>query len=425
MKMRKIIPVIVTVTLLFGGCGGTKGTSDTKGRKRYTTGKKITVLTNLPDAEETELDDAYYEEHWKDATKLVWVNDTLLPSNALIALNNRLAREKGIVIQMESKSITEDYYQDDLLKRKEEGEATDLINVGSCTSDSNANRYQEAVEKGLLEPLDPYLTGDKKELGAHLYETYLKEQWEAIKVDGTIYSYDWRQQPVADVCAFVNKAYLKKYHLKLKGNETCEDLLQMSEKVNKREKRKGFCPLLLLAEKEEVADWGVDELTIQVKEHGDLVYGFNQEGMDWSRPTDFFVAYGIESRPDSNDEELLLADRLLYQTEKIVIRKDTYQPVTKCLTAVASWSKHKDEAVEFLDFIHEDADCANLLQYGVEGENYELKDGKAVIDEDHTGLMAFSIGNKWITYPRALEPGTAEEKEQWYRDYIGSHFKEQ
>lgn len=98
--------------------------------------------------------------------------------------------------------------------------------------------------------------------------------------------------------------------------------------------------------------------------------------------------------------------------------------MTNCLTAVASWSEHKDEAVEFLDLIHENADYANLLQYGVEGENYVLENGKAVIDEEHYGLMAFSIGNKWITYPRALEPDTVEEKEQWYREYIGEHFKE-
>lgn len=417
MKIKKFSIILLVVVLLFGGCG--------KKTKPYTTAEKISVLTSLPKVEETELNDAYYEEHWKDATKLVWINDTVLPSNALIALNNRLAREKGFVIQMKSKSITEDYYQDDLLKRKEEGEATDLINVGSCTSDSNANRYQEAVEKGLLEPLDPYLTGEKKELGAHLYETYLKEQWEAMKVDGTIYSYDWRQQPVSDVCAFVNKAYLKKYKLEVNDNVTYDELIQMAEKVNKKEKRKGFCPVLLGVEKEEVADWGVDELTTLVKEHGDLVYGFNQQGMNWSRPIDFFVFYGEENRQDSSDEALLLNERLLYQTQKIVIKKDTYQPVTNCLTAVASWSKHKDEAVEFLDFIHEDADCANLLQYGVEGENYELKDGKAVIDGTNYGLMAFSIGNKWITYPRALEPDTAEEKEQWYRDYIGNHFKEQ
>ena len=119
MKMRNIIPILVTVTLLFGGCVSTTKTSDKKKQKRYTTAKEDAVLTNLPEAEEVELDDAYYEEHWKDATKLVWVNDAVLPSNVLIALNDRLVREKGFVIQMENKSITEDSYQDDLLKRKE------------------------------------------------------------------------------------------------------------------------------------------------------------------------------------------------------------------------------------------------------------------------------------------------------------------
>lgn len=423
MKTKRVLSVLLTVTLLLGGCGSTTKTSDKKKQKPYTTAKENSVLTNLPEAQEVELDDAYYEEHWKDATKLVWVNDTVLSSNILIALNDRLSREKGFVIQMESKSITEDYYQDDLLKRKEEGEATDLINVGSCVEAADNNRYQEAVEKGLLEPLDPYLTGEKKKLGSHLYKSYFKEQWEEMKIDGKIYSYDWRQQPVSDVCAFVNKAYLKKYDMQLKGNETCEELLQMAEKVNKKEKRKGFCPVLLRAEKEEIADWGIEELTTQVKERDDLIWGYNQQEMDWSKPIDFFVLYEKEIRQDSNENEVLLNEQLLYQTQKVIIKKDTYQPVTNCLTAVASWSKHKDEAVEFLDFIHEDAECANLLQYGVEGENYVLKDGKAVLDENHPSLMAFSIGNKWITYPRALEPDTVEEKEQWYRNYIGEHFK--
>ena len=149
MNGQKILSAVLMVTLLLGGCGSTTKTSDKKKQKPYTTAKENSVLTNLPEAQEVELDDAYYEEHWKDATKLVWVNDTLLSSNILIALNDRLSREKGFVIQMESKSITEDYYQDDLLKRKEEGEATDLINVGSCVEAADNNRYQEAVEKGL------------------------------------------------------------------------------------------------------------------------------------------------------------------------------------------------------------------------------------------------------------------------------------
>ena len=424
MKTKRVLSVLLTVTLLVGGCGSTTKTSKKKKLKPYTTAKEVSVLTNLSEVEEVELDDAYYEEHWKGIPKLVWVNDEVLSSNILIALNDRLAREKGFVIQMESKSIAEDDYQDDLLKRKEEGVKTDLINVGSCIADADNNRYQEAVEKGLLEPLDPYLTGEKKELGSHLYETYFKEQWEAMKVDGKIYSYDWRQQPVSDLCAYINKAYLKKYNLIVNDNVTYDELLQMAEKVNKKEKRKGFCPVLLSVEKEQVADWEIDELTTQVKEHDNLIWGYNQPGMDWSLPTDFFVLYAEENRQDSNENEVLLNEQLLYQTQKVVIKKDTYRSVTNCLTAIASWSEHKDEAVEFLDLIHENADYANLLQYGVEGENYVLENGKAVIDEEHYGLMAFSIGNKWITYPRALEPDTVEEKEQWYREYIGEHFKE-
>ena len=66
-------------------------------------------------------------------------------------------------------------------------------------------------------------------------------------------------------------------------------------------------------------------------------------------------------------------------------------------TAIASWSQNKEMAFDFLTRLYTDPDIANLIQYGVEGEDYHLEDGYAVYEEDNH-LAAAGYAKRPIWY---------------------------
>ena len=86
---------------------------------------------------------------------------------------------------------------------------------------------------------------------------------------------------------------------------------------------------------------------------------------------------------------------------------------------MASWSEHKKEAMNFLALCNTDPDIATILQYGEEGVDYVLKNGRVENNSPEYNGEA-NCGNKWITPPYDLEP---LNKEKFYYDYIRERIK--
>ena len=99
------------------------------------------------------------------------------------------------------------------------------------------------------------------------------------------------------------------------------------------------------------------------------------------------------------------------------------------LTGVPSWLEKKADiynAESLLFLIQCDSAIANLLQYGVQGENWEFDSRhKVAVNMDDRALGVFSPGNKWITYGTGLEPEQVVTKQKKYRSYLRAHFDEQ
>ncbi|GHV04763.1 ABC transporter substrate-binding protein [Clostridia bacterium] len=69
--------------------------------------------------------------------------------------------------------------------------------------------------------------------------------------------------------------------------------------------------------------------------------------------------------------------------------------------AISAYSKHKAEAVKFLNLWYTDSKLANILAYGVEGTNYTLKDGLidfGVAADPDKGIEADEIGKGHAAY---------------------------
>ena len=110
--------------------------------------------------------------------------------------------------------------------------------------------------------------------------------------------------------------------MQLKGNETCEELLQMAEKVNKKEKRKGFCPVLLRAEKEEIADFSmVVEEILDRRENDFEVYILDNQAVQYLIPADIYHKYldmflvgnlGTKTPKECLEDSLLSEKQVMY-----------------------------------------------------------------------------------------------------------------
>lgn len=369
---------------------------------------------------EPKLTKEYYKKHWGGKTILNWWCNTEMKPHMIAALNDALV-EKGADYVLRVKMVTdydEDYRQS-LINAKKKKEPLDIIAVGTqFEGNKEEDKYVEAIHAGLLTPLSDYLQSEE---GKAFYDMYTKTQWKDMTVDGKIYSYDWRKMPIQDLCVAVNKKYLEKYNLHVDENTTLEELADMAELVAKGEKNVYFYPLYWAIDTTEksVKETGVKEVIDLMKNHPDT-FKFHNPYMDASE-FDYFAKFCKEN-PNTLSENKTLDYIPNEHTTKIVkinIATIPYISIHNGLTGVASWSEHKKEAMNFLALCNTDPDIATILQYGEEGVDYVLKNGRVENNSPEYNGEA-NCGNKWITPPYDLEP---LNKEKFYYDYIRERIK--
>ena len=366
------------------------------------------------------LDDAFYEKRWPGKKQLVWIDDTNVNSNFIVALNDMLV-EKGrdYVIKYKYMSCTGENYQKELIDMKASGEQVDFVNIGSIMEGDTFDPFDGAIKNDLLTPLEDYLTKD--DLGKAFYNVYEKQQWDSLTVNDHIYSYDWRQQPFVDLCVYINKNYYKKNILQ---SDNIDSFMENAKSVFKNKTAYQY-PVIAAIEpnKSELSpdvQAEYDKVVKLLKDNKDIVSYTN--GVDWDGLKDFYMIISYDSIYDASDSQYVLydMDESVADVVKFPLIKGDFLPVKNNLRGIASWSKLKDETFDFMALIHTDADLANLLEYGVENVDYKVVDGRVVLNYENPRFLSFSPGNKWITKPFHVEP---ENKEEYYKNYIREHFE--
>ena len=410
--MKRLL-LLLSVLLLLPGCASTSG-------KKEASPEQVTYK----ESEKYDLTDEFYEKRWPGCKKVLWIMDQYdrLPDHAVVALNDILYKDdEPFVIQFRYMDCYAQDYQDKLLALKKKKEMVYLFNIGGTYVGETRNPYEDAIKKKLLMPLDSYLESS----GDLLYAAMEPEQWEALRVNGHIYSCDPRSMPIRDLCVFVNKKYM---------DQTCdinslESLFQRAAELAKENKEDNFYPVIWGDEEGAQEQWELPELTSQMKKNKELYTCFAQ--VNWEKKVDFFLYIRQENFMETSDEELLLddVDATRVKIQKRTLKKDSYQPMVNGLTGVPSWLEKKADiynAESLLYLIQCDPAIANLLQYGVQGENWEFDSRhKVAVNMDDRALGVFSPGNKWITYGTGLEPEQVVTKQKKYRSYLRAHFDEQ
>lgn len=357
--------------------------------------------------ETVELTDELYEEKWQGKKQLIWLNDLTsnFDTNIIVELNDILV-ERGydFVIRYKEADAYSDEFVSDMKAMKDSGDAMDLFNIGGVYEGDSTNRYEECVSEGLLSPLDEYLQSEE---GATLKEAFPDKVWETLRVNGSIYSYDWRTLPCVNLNGYVNQEYAEKYHIT--EETTLSQLKDIIETIPEKDTLQIIWADSNLAdawENEELMDF-ISTSQIPVKQYYEI---------NWETIPEFLMIIQSENFVSASDTQILLEG----QESNIVKMKlvdGKVSTVTNNLLGVASWSENQKEAFTFINLVNTDKEIANLLQYGIEGRNYKVEDDVVTLVSQKTGLGEWTISNKRISLRQGLEP---EGKEAFYENYLNA-----
>ena len=331
---------------------------------------------------------------------------------------------------------------------KDQGKPVDIISVSMINifPDYKEYPYREMVKMGLLEPLRDYLHGDK---GEKLQNAVPKWQLKRAQINGENYGIS------ACLSRYHGTAYQKKYleQYGIAPETLSGDVFENEDIFQKAAKQSGgtVIPHWRVPSSGQRDSWGYmeDENTDFMALSADGVYVNFYETEEWKeyvhrlkewRDSGLFAEAGSVDTP----EFLAVSDDAvgeqpyestypgyhgyaLEQQEYIidtVVVPDLSNPVlapypAETATAIAAWSQNKEMAFDFLTQLYTDPDIANLIQYGVEGEDYHLEDGYAVYEEDN--MLRFYgeyYTNPLITWP---QPGMPKDRygmvEECYRKF--------
>ncbi len=114
---------------------------------------------------------------------------------------------------------------------------------------------------------------------------------------------------------------------------------------------------------------------------------------------------------------------LVAEGYKVIVAEQprvTDEDVFSSMFAVGENTRDKERAMEIITYLNTNSELRNLLQYGIEGKNYELKsvtgeDGQTRVYAqalpDNTYEMDITkTGNMFVAYPNAAESNVAEGK---------------
>lgn len=376
MKSTRWASVLLTIPFLFttlSGCSSSNSTSDTQTQIK--------------------------EENISDST-IVWEVPVSGAKSAWEASLNQLLEEKGAKYRIEIREYI-DYTTDNELNAteiisdlKENKRAADVISIPPTVSVSTDNKFtqtvypfEDMVQEKLLEPLDDYL---KSEQAKSLSDFILPDEWEWGKIDGTTYKLS---QYVYDYHGTMyNKELLDKYGISTDSlsvnpfeNKEIFEKIRDSENVipyltNASNALNlnwwsgvGGCPLLVYQANGTLTNvFDTEEFRAYLsnvqKFRQEQLIQFNDESEDnfaksfFARDTIVPAEYADQAYTTTYE----YTNTGVNTSIDVVVIPDASSPCCgfeggDAGTGIASWSKKKDKAFDFLVRLYTDADIAKLI----------------------------------------------------------------
>ena len=344
------------------------------------------------------------------------------------AVNSRLA-ECGCDFRVTFIGLNdEEYeeYQEGIDTRKRSGEQADLILTG-FGDDQHEGTYDRNIQAGNLLKLDHYLQSKE---GKELREQYTKTEWEKVDKAGGIYGVDYSQQKDLNTYLMINANIVKEepdiltngkpdwekvrriveehregaltgLHFDWDSEGMGEECERQFGKVGYERIAKGIYAydgkFVNIWEDEWVRSfWS----SVHALSKEGLVSVDSQLGREAQNDGDFVAAVGTYYEEDLS-EHVFYSDSVgkipVYRYEVAIPR---VRKTENMVMGVSSWTEYRKEALQFLKLLNCDEKLANLMNFGIEGQNYHLSDGYV---EDSSGMGRLCMANTQITYPTRAE----------------------
>lgn len=345
---------------------------------------------------------------------------------------NKLLKEKGVSYTVK----IQPYY--DLIEEQEETAAQRLRNMKQSNEQADVitvfpteildfegnyiYTYRVVSKEGLLLSLDDYLN---KAEGKRILEMIPANDLERMKINGKTYGLSVVMPSV--VAVGYNKKYLEKYEISVE--DLSDDIFENADILEDIRLREEGNVIPYMADSQgverlcmnrifpsEVLSYKKGEFvnvfeTDEIKEY---FYQMNElkekdlvQFIDKNDGSEFFSI----SYPVSNDE-IIETTYVSFDgagqeiSTDIIVVPNISQPIMGAslgdmATGVSSWTKNETEALDFLSLLYTDADLGNLISYGVEEQDYILKDGHVVYkNENNLRFFGDWFTNPLIAYPK-------------------------
>ncbi len=379
---------------------------------------------------------------------ITWgVNSSLQVSEGALNAFNQELYARGYDFCVEFVPLSSMNFYNELAEYENRNGALDICSVGFSTLEDK-EKALELVKSGCFLPLDELLATEE---GKKLVNLYDEKLWASVKVDGITYSVPngW-QKTVGGVYAF-NKSYISEEELK----DFHGDMAELGQYMEKIPKKDGFSHMIYTNNDldEEyllpfdyryglVLPYDGEGAVNPYKEgpfysflntlhaydkKGYINYNLSLKSSNYPKTSgavskmlkegNFFVYIKLDLNLEASMDDIG-AELLLYKTTPYAKSR------VMGSTGILKNSKYQKEAFTLLTLAYTDETLANLLVYGVQETDYELKDGKAYAiggGETKGDYNQFALGISEMTYPSASESFQTDrlrDKKEYFKDQV-------
>ncbi|WP_426350537.1 ABC transporter substrate-binding protein [Alloiococcus sp. CFN-8] len=360
--MKKVLSIIFSLFLFVGvlsGCSSNNGDGGADGD--IVTLKWVTVGSGMP---------TNYDQ-WKEE------------------VNKYLEEKIGVHIEMEVVSWGDWESRRNVIVNTNEDYDILFTNVGTYTNDVALGAFADITE--LVESESP-----------DLYASIPSDYWDAVKVNGKIYSVPTYKDSSVTQYFIYDKSIVDKYSIDVDSVDELSDLTEPLKKVKEGENINPFIlsntGYLLYGMNYDQIGSGLPALGVRfddesrkvvnifeeeevLKELNTLHQWYKEGIINADAPTlvenpsykAVSVAQGWSSAAKTVWGPQLGVEAIAVQYGETIVSNDT---VRGSLNAISASSEHPEEALKFLQLLNMDTKLRDAFYFGLEGDNFEYVDGK-------------------------------------------------
>jgi putative aldouronate transport system substrate-binding protein len=305
-----------------------------------------------------------------------------------------------------------------------------MINSGEnfdiCFTCSWANEYLPNVRKGAFVALDGYLN----KYGKATLKAIDPGFWEGAKVDGKTYAIPTNKELAVAPSWVMTKSLVDKYKIDITKIKKMEDVEPVLKKIKSGEGAdmvpfyltKDYTPIVSFDKLSGPLGVSLNNKNLKIEsiyENKDMVnalkllhkwYKLGYINQDAATTQDDKSVKRFLTKGDGQPyADNIWSKDLGYKVVSTPIIKPYISngSATGAMQAVSVTSKHKIEAVKFLDLLNTDKYLRNLVNYGIEGVHYnKLSANKIKLKDDSKNYQVpyFSLQNLFLTYVLDNDP---------------------